>query len=425
MRNHMESKQQDRDILAALIAVVYVFVAHWTYLKFVNSRLYLVAVLALSVIYLLAKFRTKLHITSYNLQMLLICGGSFIGLIYSDGFSDGMRFTLQLTLAAVLVIVLQNSPPVMNAIYRAMIVSGIACVIFILLQWLLKSGFTPVLSALLQSDAYKETMILSGYDYMTGLSGYTGISGFICSCIIGVYGVALISSEKKTPLYLLRSSVMMLVALIALIMTQKRGLLVAVICAFLMVLLVSAINQKKGKKTIGLIVFGLLIVLALYWIMMNTESGRLMLDRFMSEDDFSSGRYGIWETLFQDLDGIYLLIGHGTGATAAVYGSIGGAHNIFIQIFYDGGIVMLVLYLAWFISSIIKTITMKTQNAEQDKKRYISLFIQILFLIYGFVGNPLYDFCLLMIYIYYTTWVHAERRKMTNEGCHTNLSQCN
>ena len=80
------------------------------------------------------------------------------------------------------------------------------------------------------------------------------------------------------------------------------------------------------------------------------------------------------------------------------------AHNIYYQILGELGIIGLLLIICTFIYAIILTIKLLRENNIRNNKKYrfllyISLYIQLLFLVYGLTGNTFYYWHQLYLYM--------------------------
>jgi O-antigen ligase len=80
-------------------------------------------------------------------------------------------------------------------------------------------------------------------------------------------------------------------------------------------------------------------------------------------------------------------------------------HNIYAQLLCETGIIGATLYYAFFISNLIYAIKVikcvKNEKINEKDKNVIctAFMIQVFFLLYGFTGNPLYDFQMLFPYV--------------------------
>lgn len=136
-------------------------------------------------------------------------------------------------------------------------------------------------------------------------------------------------------------------------MTGKRAGFLAL--AVIMVLYFLLPNPADKDKHVARRIF-LFALLAIVMIFVITSlSGKFnlnMMDRLdnMGEDG-GSGRLKRWTRLWNNVDTdfnpLQILFGHGWNATVILLG--GHAHNDFLEIFYDYGIITLLLYLAFFV----------------------------------------------------------------------------
>lgn len=111
------------------------------------------------------------------------------------------------------------------------------------------------------------------------------------------------------------------------------------------------------------------------------------------EGDISTGRFGIWESYLDYLDGSpwTLCFGDGIGAK---YLSVGGPHNTYIESIFFIGILGSIIYL-FMIISIFK---FKKYNSEKNIMNYLPLFVFLVTI--GVLGcftiNELFFYCMLI-----------------------------
>lgn len=91
------------------------------------------------------------------------------------------------------------------------------------------------------------------------------------------------------------------------------------------------------------------------------------------------------------------------------------AHNIYLQVLGESGIIGLLLFGEFLIYNLYHTIMLIIKN---NKKRignkgvlYFSLYMQILVVVYGITGNPLYSLYQFLLYIIAITILNNQRRK--------------
>lgn len=198
---------------------------------------------------------------------------------------------------------------------------------------------------------------------------------------------------------------------VALLLTQKRGPLIAV--ALAIVLAYFIINLGQMKKKIARIFVGVIAAVALcYVVYLANPSLFSVFDRLFGEDGLSNREY-LWDYAVQ-LFKANILLGAGWGYYPAninidinnVSVSSIHAHNIYLEILADTGIIgfiCIIIPMAFTLASTIKIV--KYINKKNLKTSMFlaplvfSLTYQIFFLVYGLSGNPIYDYQMLVPYM--------------------------
>lgn len=198
--------------------------------------------------------------------------------------------------------------------------------------------------------------------------------------------------------------VIMLIGMLTLLMTGKRSYLIVIAVCFLVGIVFFRSKYKNSKimKVITPLILGLLLIMVFKPDLLNS------IIRFseLSTDSSLSGRTRLW-----DLAG-YLWktnywngIGYGAFSTFTsnhmgyVYSLFGvqntyAAHNIYVQLLAETGVIGFCIFISFFVVALILTIRklVQAKKSENNVKFIIitGLFLQLWFLIYGMSGNPLY-----------------------------------
>ncbi len=211
-------------------------------------------------------------------------------------------------------------------------------------------------------------------------------------------------AEKKLSMFLLS-----LIMEIALLLTGKRAhVLFSFFAIFIVYFISLSYGTKKIKKWIYLLGTVLILCTLLYFVMTFApalSSSFIRIKQFASGKDNISGRWTLWKNaiiLFEQnpLLGIgwknYPSASHVISRNFTIT-SFMDAHNIYLQLLSEAGIVGFVIYISWILNSVyISYITCKNavrMNVDVKDKKIIffSLAFQIFFILYGVTGNPLYE----------------------------------
>lgn len=170
------------------------------------------------------------------------------------------------------------------------------------------------------------------------------------------------------------------------VLSNKRTGMLMFLIALIYFCVKTIILQKDTKrKIIYSFVVIAVIVLALFLFSLLQESyGLDWISRIMAiEDDKGSNRLVIWADVIEALKGqdfVSWIVGNGYRMTR----EFGGAHNDYLEILYDYGIIGIILF-ATFIVGLCKI----AYKMKKDKyKHYVAMNISlILSLIYAFFGQ--------------------------------------
>ena len=197
---------------------------------------------------------------------------------------------------------------------------------------------------------------------------------------------------------------------LALLTSGKRMFTFLAILSYLLIFWLTNDKSKRKRFIIltTIIISG--IILSYFFI----PSVRLVIERIYaySGDDTFNGRSYFWTAAY-DIFQKHKYFGIGMGCFSKFFGAfyyrLGNmeaydAHNIYIQMSAELGIVGESLFIMLFLVSLLKTFKLiKNKNVRKTReKMYIlsySLYIQLWFIIYGFTGNPLYGAAQFFFYI--------------------------
>lgn len=185
----------------------------------------------------------------------------------------------------------------------------------------------------------------------------------------------------------------------ALLLTQKRGPLVAVAIAVVITYFLSK-RETMSQKVKRMFGFSIIILATLYIAYEAFPELFSVIDRF-STDNMLTNRTYLWDYAIEMFKSSPVF-GHGWGSyshtldltTNTFSISNQNAHNIYFQILAETGIVGLTCFLVPMIYTLFKSMDLlknMPQNHEGRIPMFASVSMQIFFLIYGLTGNSLYD----------------------------------
>lgn len=246
-------------------------------------------------------------------------------------------------------------------------------------------------------------MILREYasdNILIGLTNHYSTSGIYCSIGLIIAFCFFLQKPKSK-----KSMFFLFFMMLSLLFTQKRGPLVFAVCScMVMYFIYKKINIKTIMKFIVIIAA---LGVALIFAYNNIESINHALSRFVefSDDnaDISNGRMPLYE-LAIDIFKENPVFGIGWGGYRYEYGKykfLGtaetmNAHNIYLQVLSEIGIVGFVLIFSLMIYTFIKTIQILRKKDEcylsesEQWMMMLSVGIQTLFFLSGIVENVIY-----------------------------------
>lgn len=246
---------------------------------------------------------------------------------------------------------------------------------------------------------------ISARSYRNGFTAHYSTNAiYITFGIICMFAL-LVNEGRKKFRYL--EFIGLVACFFALFLTTKRTHLAIAIVACMSMYLLSGDKRLSSRMT-GLLAWGAAALAVFSIAAQYIPELSMTIDRIigLSDDDTFGSRsdlYSICINLWKSSP----IVGNGWGSfTEALYNSPAGArfavqgyfeidaHNVFLQILAESGLVGLCIFLAWSVGSLIQTGRL-TRSSEIDAtyKTVVTAAwgVQLFFLVYCFTGNPLYD----------------------------------
>ena len=234
--------------------------------------------------------------------------------------------------------------------------------------------------------------ITTGTIKTAGLTSHYSHNGMYIALAGVVWYAYAINEKNKKYIFLFICS------LIAMLFTQKRGPLLALIIAAIITILIRE-QGSFSKKFQRFLTGGLAILILTYVASLIFPSLFLVLERFSSNENLLTSREYLWQYAFEVFKE-HPFLGAGWGSysnnidivinTVSVNSIY--AHNIYLQLLAETGIIGTSIFIIALIKSLTSIIKINRVElcADSISSTY-SLCMQLFFLIYGLSGNPLYD----------------------------------
>lgn len=239
------------------------------------------------------------------------------------------------------------------------------------------------------SETMSLTQQLANLGSFSGICNQTGLAGFLVSIFIIISFIKIDYSDKKT-LYVIFS----FLGFLALFLTGKRGFVLFDV----LIILLYFIFFQKGNISKKIIYFMLLIFFVFIGIILLSKFG--ILDSFLNKivvlqnsNDLSNGRNALWSRTFEIFENKFVF-GNGINTIDIVLGNY--SHNIYIQLLAELGMFLFLPVIIWMINNLLCAV--RKYKKSHNVYDVLSIFIQFLFLLYGFTGNPFYGSTFLCVY---------------------------
>ena len=357
--------------------------------------------------------KKKIYITKNDIFFLILPIIFLLASFYSPYFGSPLKFSFTFLLMTLILIILSkectNNIDYNFIFYIILLFSGVHVFATIFYQ-LFPSMWQNILPYFLKGSDLRQNIITFNYNHINcGLSPVQSanamyITAFITCCFSGAlkYG-------KKYYLLLILGG-------IALMLSGKRGILLAVIFAFIIYYLFFKYKStgKISYTFIKLIFLIFIVGLIGYFVAKNffPDAFRIIA-RFTNQKDITTGRGEYYKILLNSYLNGNFIFGNGLFFSRyklfSVYGEANDAHNIYIQLLVETGIFGLFGFLCIVFNIIKKLIK------EIDYKNIItmmSFFYTIVFLIYGMSGNDLFDLSILPFWYFLISFLFIRKDRV-------------
>lgn len=281
---------------------------------------------------------------------------------------------------------------------RIMFIFSCVHTAFTIISYLLPLSFNNIIMPIIPEHIATTISQFMSRDVYPGITNQTGRNAFYISIGIAILFCIFTTHNIK---YNRIKYISFALFLLALLLTGKRGHLVANIISMLFV---SGFYAKSKGNSSFLKLFKVAILLcfiSFVLIFLFPEAAVPFLRFFLKRGgDQTSGRIYLYINairLFEQKP----ILGWGTGVFSNLFGI--GVHNIYLQLLSENGLIGFVLISLILLINLVhtlKAIRLTLINGQSNSIKYLlfSLYIQVFFMTYGLTGNPFNDGFILIIY---------------------------
>ena len=269
-------------------------------------------------------------------------------------------------------------------------------VFFVILSYYMPTFVKGIVDKLYTGEALDAYTQLFEREAYAGITGQTSFAGFFSAIFIAFSISELLNTKKRV-----WSIFKIVIGFFALFLTMKRTYLVACVIAFVFVLYIH--NRGNGRFYKNLLVYTIIGIIAYYVFADYSFISKLFSKStiLLESGDITNGRLYLWTETYK----LWLekpIFGHGINVLAGYYGL--STHNSYLQVLAEAGVfgfLSLITTLIFSLKtscSIYKEILKDNLLINKEKSVFLTcIFMQVVFVIYCFSGNPLYGITFLLI----------------------------
>lgn len=398
-----------KDILIKISMTISAFMMFFGFYVANLFVLQFISIAFIAFYYLLTK--NKLTIRKDTVAWLFFLVVSIISIINSVSKTDSLEIVLLFACVIFIKVAYENIGSDWQSFFIKLVgVFSFVHVAATIIQLLVPSLIGAINSIILSpvSQAYN-TMFYESGSY-AGITAQTTLTAFYISIfIIVIFCKILVKKQAR------RNIILLILGLIALFLTGKRGYLLFVIATMMIMFLYSVIKDKK--KALKYIFILSLVLFSINVVLTKIPQTQVVFNKMAALEDYgdvTNGRDKLWS---ESLDLYYNnpVMGVGIGNTSQYIGEY--THNVYIQLLAETGSIGLIVYVIAVYCSLIRTIKEINREFDKTNKYYYylitSLSLQIFYILLCFTGNPLFSNIYLTMYAVSISMCNKKVKELT------------
>ncbi|MGL9729307.1 O-antigen ligase family protein [Enterococcus sp. DIV0756] len=416
LENQIEgTKGSDKSLILSFIWIIFSVL----YVLFINtinifpSIYYIFSSILLFVFILGIIVSTKINISLsfgkffWIMYSIVIIMGSF----FSINQELSIKYLLSYLPLVVLMIFSENIPiQIFNFIVPSMVICTGVHVFMNLFFLIQPEKQINILMKLYTGKELMNAVNQTRASFLVGITSDIGQNAFHISLFMICMFALLLTKTNK-----IVSIISFLFGLVLLIGTTKRGLMAGLFASMIVIILIR--SRKNIKRFFVYSVLLIFFILVGWYILNNLEITQVMIKKNIDySGNILNGRQYIYASTLNAFNQ-HPFRGIGVNTTQIV-SSGNDAHNIYLQVLAESGVVGFILFVTAITCGLVQGIK-ELLKAEKSKYETIIIFsvsYQVFFVVYGMSGNPFYNNSLLATYILCLMIVHIFKKKK-DEDC--------
>lgn len=270
------------------------------------------------------------------------------------------------------------------------------------------NAYLNVIVPMIPDGYHKEMIAQFTSGRIPGMTSHYSTNGIYLGLGCGIMLAYFYASQKKFATW---KKVLIAIVFVALLITGKRAQSLFCLSSLFFLYYVYSTNRKKGRVLkIVLIIVGIIVgILCLAQFIPDIMNVIIRIKNQIISGNMFNGRLVFYKSTIKDFMESPLL-GKGWRSTWYTLGI--DAHNVYLQLLAETGIVGFTFFMIIFVGTLIVTIRRLKHirclpndfspiyKENEEKILSVSLYVQCFFLQYCLTGNPLYDEQVFYVYVF-------------------------
>lgn len=345
------------------------------------GNLYILQFIALAFAILSLNLK-KIKIKSDTILWIILCIILIMSTVYSISRQDSIEVVSLIFMAIILKMLYENEEKEWKKYFlRLTLISSGVHVVATIIQLIFPNLINSLNSIILSPEGLKINQELYKTGGYAGITAQTSINAFYIAIFVGIIFLNLVLKKENKAL----NTFFLIVSIIALFVTGKRGMLIFSLLSIILIYLYTAFKDKKNILKYVPMFF--IIGIIGYISVINIPQAKVVIDKIQTLNEQGNklnGRDILWKEsieVFKENP----IVGIGIGNIQIIIGDY--SHNTYIQLLAETGIIGFTMYILATLISLFTTIKkaniiLRKEDIKPKINILFSLFIQGIFIMY-------------------------------------------